>query len=204
MEKSIKYHALAKSLVLNAAFKIESYLNLLIRVGCKRDLKLYPDILNKFLRQDFGYKLKNLGFYTTIFTADFDLSREEYRDAKELMTLRNKYVHFDEDSTYNKLGQILYDKDYPLHPIEKDRPAIESIKQMWHRPNLNKVEKAYQVSKSFVKYLESLIHPDLISDLSFLIDQNPIGYNEGIGAYSSVNNPISLDFFAGMKEKDKS
>jgi len=200
-ENSIKYHALAKSLVLNAAFEIESYLNLIIRVGRCKELRLYPDVLTKFLRQDFSYKIKNLRFYTRIFIQDFDLSSTEYRDAKELMTLRNKYVHFDEDSTHNKLGEILYDHDYPLHPTDADRPAIESIKQMFHKPEFKKVKSAYKVSQAFVNYLESLIHPELRDNLKFLLNQNPIGYNENSGAYSAVNNPMSIDFFAGLEEE---
>ena len=204
-ENSIKYHALAKSLVLNAAFEIESYLNLIIRVGRSKELRLYPDVLTKFLRQDFSYKIKNLRFYTRIFTEDFDLSSNEYRDAKELMTLRNKYVHFDEDSTHNKLGEILYDDDYPLHPTDADRPAVESIKQMFHKPEFEKVKNAYEVSQAFVNYLESLIYPELRDNLKFLLAQNPIGYNESSGAYSAVNNPTSIDFFAGLEEeKNKS
>ncbi|WP_375577726.1 hypothetical protein ABWH96_11770 [Marivirga tractuosa] len=203
-EKSVKYHALAKSLVLNAAFEIESYLNLIIRVGRSNELRHYPEVLKKFLRQDFSYKIKNLRFYTTIFVKDFDLKSNEYRDAKELMTMRNKYVHFDEDSRHNKLGEILYDDNYPLHPTDADRPAIESIKKMFHKPEFKKVKNAYEVSRAFVNYLESLIHPEVRDSIRFLLDQNPIGYNENTGAYSAVNNPASIDFFGGFKEDSKS
>lgn len=42
MENSIKFHTLGKSLVLNAAFAIKSFLNLVIRIGATSQLRDYP------------------------------------------------------------------------------------------------------------------------------------------------------------------
>lgn len=201
-ENSIRYHALSKSLVLNAAFKIESFLNLLIRVGCKYELRAYPEVLNKFLRQDFTHRVKNMKFYSMILIDNLDLSDSIFRETKELMILRNKYVHFDEDSQYNRLGEIFYDNDYPLHPTEESRPAIQSIKQMYHRPDLETVKKVKQTSENFINHLIDLIKPEVKDDLIFLMNQNPIGYNEASGVYSSVFNPTKIDFFASTEVKN--
>ncbi|WP_282160853.1 hypothetical protein [Ulvibacterium marinum] len=201
-QNSIKYHALAKSLVLNAAFKMESFLNLIIRIGSTPEVKMHPDILSKFLRNDFTYRIKNLRFYTWILKDDFDIGSSVYREAKELMNLRNKYVHSDEDSMHNRLGEVFYDGDYPLHRIEESRPAIQSIIKMYHTPELEKVRKAKEASEKFVKYILRLINQEVRSDLIFLINQNPIGYNETSGMYSSVFNPSSVDFFASMEKNN--
>lgn len=204
INNSIKYHALAKSLVLNAAFKVESYLNLIIRIGSRPELKMYPEVLSKFLRQDFSYRIKNLRFYTQIFQEDVDLKSDIYREVKELMTLRNKYVHYEEDTIHNKLGEIFYDRNYPLHPTEENRPAVEATKQTYLKPDLETVRKAYETSNKFVRMVESLILPQLRSRLSFVITQNPIGYNETKGIYSAVYMPNSIDFFMSGKSDDES
>lgn len=192
---SVKYHALAKSLVLNAAFKVESFLNLIIRIGSTPELRLYPDVLAKFTKQDFQSRVKNIRFYSQILTADIDMESNVYRETKQLMTLRNKYVHYEEDAVHNKLGEIYYDRDYPLHPVEERRPAIEALIQTFHHPDMDTVRKAYETSNDFITMVESLFEPTLKGNLCFLIEQNPIGYNESIGIYSSVYTPISLDFF---------
>lgn len=199
MSNSVKYHALAKSLVLNAAFKVESFLNLIIRIGSTPELRMYPDVLSKFTKQDFQSRIKSIRFYTYIFSADVDLSSSVYRETKELMTLRNKYVHYEEDTTHNRLGEIYYDHDYPLYPVEKNRPAIEATKKTYHHPNIDTVGKAYETSNNFVKMLESLIHAEIRDEILFLVEQNPIGYNEARGLYSSVYTPTSLDFFTMVK-----
>lgn len=192
---SIKYHALAKSLVLNAAFKIESFLNLIIRIGCTSELRRYPDVLAKFTKQDFQSRIKNIRFYTHIFSDEIDMGSSVYRETKELMTLRNKYVHYEEDTTHNKLGEIFYDRDYPLQPAEKNRPAVEAIIQTYHHPDMDTVRKAYETSNHFVIMIESLIENEIRDSIHFLMEQNPIGYNEMKGVYSSVHMPVSLDFF---------
>lgn len=194
---SILYHALAKSLVLNAAFKIESFLNLIIRVGSTRELRLYPEVLSRFLKLEFAQRVKNLRFYSHILTADIDMGSDIYRETKQLMTLRNKYVHYDEDAIHNKLGEIFYDRDYPLHQVEQNRPAIDAIIKTYHQPDMSTVQNAYQISSKFVMMVESLLIPEIKSNLQFLIEQNPIGYNETKGIYSAVYTPIALDFFTG-------
>jgi hypothetical protein len=197
---SIKYHALAKSLLLNAAFKIESYLNLLIRIGATPELRQYPEVLSRFLKMEFAQRVKNFRFYSQILTADIDMGSDIYRKAKELMTLRNKYVHYDEDATHNKLGEILYDRDYPLHQVEENRPAIDAIIKTYHNPNIHTVHQAYEISNQFVTMVENLFIPEMKNGLQFLVDQNPIGFNETKAVYSAVYTPIALDFFAGIEK----
>lgn len=199
-ERSVKYHALAKSLVLNAAFKIESFLNLIIRIGCTPELRNYPDVLSKFTKQDFQFRIKNLRFYTQIFSGDIDMSGDIYRQTRELMTLRNKYVHYEEDTSHNKLGKIYYDRDYPLHPLGDHRPAVEAMIQTYHHPSLDTVRNAYETSNNFVSMLQSLIIEKLRESIQHLIEQNPIGFNETRKVYSSVYMPASLDFFTSVEK----
>lgn len=195
LDKSVRYHALAKSLVLNAAFKIESFLNLVIRIGSLPELRFYPDVLSKFLKQEFAARVKNLRFYVQILTTDIDLGSNIYRETKELMNLRNKYVHYEEDAIHNRLGEILYDRDYPLHKVEANRPAIDAAINTYHHPNQQEVHKAYETANNFVEMVKKLFIPEMQGNLQFLIEQNPIGYNENKGVYSAVYSPVALDFF---------
>jgi hypothetical protein len=195
IENSINFHTLGKSMVLNAAFQIESFLNLLIRVGCTQELKDFQEILDKYLRSYFMFRVRNLGFYVSILASNVDTKHQAIKDANELMILRNKYVHFDEDTAYNKIGEVSFDCDFPLHTVSKDRPAIDTIKQIYHRPDFDTVNKAYETTKNFVNYIQSLIHPNVKNFVLFIMEQNPISYNELRGVYSSVFTPMSLDFF---------
>lgn len=195
LQNSIKFHTLGKSLVLNAAFEIESFLNLIIRVGSTQELKKYPDVLKKHLNNTFSDKLKNLKFYSIILNSDVDLENQAIKDAFELITLRNKYVHFDENSHHNKISEILFDGDFPLQPISKNAPAVESIMQIFHRPDFSLVRKSYDTSLNFINYIQSLFLPKFNDELKRLIELNPIGYNENKKMYSSVSNDLMAGFY---------
>ncbi|MFT3934416.1 MAG: hypothetical protein QM726_12415 [Chitinophagaceae bacterium] len=202
LNDSIKFHTLGKSLVLNAAFEIESFLNLVIRVGSTQELKKYPDVLKKHLNNSFGDKLKNLKFYSIIFSSDVDLENQAIKDAFELMTLRNKYVHFDENSSHNKISEILFDGDFPLQPTSKEAPAVESVKQIFHRPDFKMVKKSFDTALNFVTYIQSLFLPGYKDELILLLEQNPIGYNENRKMYSSVFNQMIGDFYLQFKKNN--
>ena len=192
---SVKFHTLGKSLVLNAAFEIESFLNLTIRIGSAGELNMYPEVLERLLRGDFMYRLRNMTYYSNIILSKIDTKHQAIKDANELMILRNKYVHFEEDEAHNKLGEIPFDNDFPLHPISKDRPGIEAIRQVFHKPDFNTVKKAQETSANFVAYMISLFHPSYREEISTLLEQNPISYNETRGVYSSVYTTVAMDFF---------
>jgi len=199
--QSIKFHTLGKSLILNAAFKIESFLNLVIRVGATNELKNYPDVLKKHLNSTFSDRLRSLKFYSIIMRTDIDLENQAIKDAFELMTLRNKYVHFDESSVHNKLGETYFDGNFPLQQTAGNAPAIDFYIQAFHNPDYKIVKKSYNASCQFVDYLQSLFISEYKDDIMHLFGQNPIGYNETKKMYSSVNTPNSIDFYMTLKDK---
>lgn len=195
IKSSVKFHTLGKSMVLNAAFQIESFLNLIIRVGSIHELKEFQEVLDKYLRSEFMYRVRNLGFHVNILNQAVDPKHQAVKDANELMILRNKYVHFEEDTAHNKIGEVSFDSEFPLHSVSKDRPAVDTFKQIYHRPDFQTVQKSYQTANNFVAYIQSLIHPEIKKTMLYIIEQNPISYNESRGMYSSVFTPMSLDFF---------
>jgi hypothetical protein len=198
-KNSIKFHTLGKSLLLNLAFQIESFINLIIRIGASENLKDHPDILNKHLSSPFRERLKNLKFYSIILNDEIDLENECIKKAIELMTIRNKYVHFDSNSYLNKLGEVSFDGDFPLHPVSRNAPSIETIYNIFHNPNYQTVEQAYDTVNKFTDYIISLFDPDYKETILILIDQNPIGYNLTKKIYSTIYSMASIDFYMTTK-----
>ncbi|PXY01213.1 hypothetical protein DF185_11245 [Marinifilum breve] len=201
--QSVKFHTLGKSMLLNAAFQIESFLNLIIRIGVTEDLKKYPDVLNKHLKSSFSDKLKNLKFYSVLFSQDINLESKEIKDSQELMTIRNKYVHFDESSRHNKIGEVFYDDDFPLMEVTKFTPAIESALQTYYNPSIEVVEKSYKTAQYFSLYVLRLVKEEYRESIENLMSKNPISYNENRKVYSSIYNERAVDFYLSIKEENK-
>ena len=201
-DASIKFHSLGKSLILDSAFMVESFINLFIRIGATNDLKKYDDVLKKHLNSSFPDKLKNLKFYSQFMTSDINLERKEVKDVNELMTLRNKYVHYDESSIHNKLGTVYFDGDFPVYPNYDETPGIEAMKKTYHNPTFEKVKTSYESAEKFIVYIESLIRPDIRELVLYLMNQNPIGFNEKRKVYSAIYSEVAVMFYATTKKKD--
>lgn len=195
-KNSVRFHTLGKSLVLNAAFKIESFINLYVRVCAKPELRAYPQILDNFFKKsDLRHRLTNLKFYTGSLSQTPDLDHDVIKNALKLMTLRNKYVHGDETSELNQLGVVLFDQDYPLHPTSENRPAVEGFKQTFHVPDLATIKNSYETSNNFIEYFRQITVPDVSDTIFQILESNPVSFNEFKGVYSKTYTSTILDFF---------
>lgn len=199
---SIKFHSLGKSLILNAAFMTESFVNLFIRIGIKKEIKSNSLEIKNYIKLPFKDKLKYLKDYTQIMNSTIDIDSKEIQNIFKLMDMRNKYVHFDETSLHNKIGTIYFDNDYPIYPSSSETPLIEGIKLSYHIPNFDQIKNSYEAANQFISYIESLIIEDYRESILFFMKQNPIGYNEKRKQYSVVYNYEPMMFY--MIEKNDS
>ncbi len=202
LENSIKYHALGKSHILNCAFMAESFLNLYIRVTMRHDAKVFPDIEKRFLNCTFLEKLKSLQFYSVLLENPINIDEPIIQDVLNLMKLRNKYVHFDASSEVNRLGEVKFDEMFPVFPNYANGTIVQSIERGYHIPYKAEIRKADQTSKKFVEYLFSLTTETYRKRLTFLMNQNPIGYNERKKIYSAIFENIEYDMYPSFDEED--
>lgn len=142
INNNIKFHSCGKSLLLNAAFMVESYLTLLIRVTAKVDLKDYPDILKKHLNSNFAEKLKNLKYFSFIIKSDVDLNAIPITNTLKLIEMRNKYVHADLSSKLNEIGTVYFDEYYPVFPSYNYSPIVENITRVYQVPKYESIKFA--------------------------------------------------------------
>lgn len=201
-DRSLKFHVLGKSLLLNASFMIDSFINLLIRVGAKRDLLENKSVLEMHLGSRFSDRLKHLKYYSAILREPVDLNHAVVQAALELMTIRNKYVHYDESSAHNRIGTVHFDDMFPVFPAQGHIDLIQKLVLTYHNPPFDKVKKAYDTATAFVGYMESLIHPDAKKGVLMIMGQSPMAYNETKRMYSYVFSPGSVSFFLPPKPED--
>lgn len=194
IDDNIKFHSFGKSVLLNAAFTIEAFITMLIRITAKPELKDYPDVLKKHLNSNFSDKLKNLKYYSFILKSDIDLKHQAIKDAVEVMRLRNKFVHADLSSKLNEVGNVYFDRDFPVFPAYKYSPIIENISRIYQIPDFKQIKFAYNSSNEFVKYIKSLfIEHDMANAITMILGQNPIGFNEESKNFSAIFSNILID-----------
>ncbi|WP_286971879.1 hypothetical protein [Flavobacterium sp. UBA4854] len=196
----IAFHPKAKSLLLNTAFMIESFINIIIRIGAKKELLNYEDVLKKYLNYSFKEKLENIKFFTHIFKHDIDIDRQEIKNILDLISIRNKYVHFDENSKINILGEEYFDDIFPLFNLTKKSFQIEVLNKAYLNPSKENVEKYYKSAFDFIEYIFSLIDDRYIENIKILIEINPLSYNTKKKVYSSIFPDAGIEFYLDLKK----
>lgn len=196
----ILFHPKAKSLLLNSAFMIESFINIIIRIGAKTELQSYPDALKKYLNYSFRDKLQNIKFYTRFFENDIDLNLPVVKSILELMSIRNKYVHFDEYSKINIIGEEYFDDKYPLFNLTKKSFQIDLLNKTYLNPSKKEIDKYYKDSLLFIDYIFSIMNKDYIESVKQLIQVNPLSYNTKLNIYSSIFPDSIMEFYLPVKK----
>lgn len=197
IKDNIKYHSFAKSLLLNSAFLIESYINMIIRLSAKEDLKQYPDILKKHLQSNFSEKLKNLKYYSKIFKDDVDVRDQKVVNALKVMTHRNKYVHSDLSSKLNEIGTVYFDHLFPVFPQYDHSPIVQNLVRTYQTPSFEIIKFSYKSSQEFIQFIrEHFIENSDSEYVERILSDNPIGFNHTSKNYSSIFSRQLMDFRA--------
>lgn len=192
---NIKFHAFGKSLLLNSAFLVEAYINMIIRLSAKPELKKYPEILKKHLSTTFSEKLKNLKYYSSILKKDVDLDNEKVINALKVIAYRNKYVHSDLNSKLNEIGEVNFDGYFPIFPSYKYSPIIENIVRTYQTPSYEIILFSYKSSLEFINYIKTLFDESELTDyVDMILNQNPIGFNQMSKNYSAIFSNRLIDF----------
>jgi hypothetical protein len=192
---SHKFHVLGKSLVLHLAFMAEACLNTLFRVGAAPPLRVSAPAMKHLLRANFREKLRLVRACSIVFATDPDMANPTIKAALDLMELRNKYVHADESSLHNMLGEVRFDGDFPLHPVSGFTPGVDFALRVLHRPDRTQLAAAYNSAHDFCRYMVALVRPAYRDDMQRFLDMTQIGFNHSKGVYSSVYVDSPFTFF---------
>lgn len=203
LKNSVKFHVLGKSLILNSAFMAEAFINTLIRIGLDPQFYEFDSVFKNFMKSNFSDRLKGLPLFSRIFADKVNFEEKVIKDTVELMTLRNKYVHADESSHYNKIGQIFFDNDFPVFGSDDVPWGFEEIRREFHNPSFELVKWSYDVTRDFIKYIEGLINEKIREQIVYLANQNPIGFNENKQVYSAIFREDMFNFYLVGNSENK-
>ncbi len=170
-------------LTLTAAFLGESYLNMLIQVLARPDVKAKQSVFKNFLRQSTDLKLQQLPMFCHGFESEVDMTDKRIRDFLALLRLRNDLVHSNLSVDLLQVGDVRFDGNIPL--FQKDEPldlALMNLERFSPKPeaSIKNLEKAI----GFADYLRTLVSERFREALDQLMEANPLGFNTGTTKYS--------------------
>ena len=202
VSNAAKFHAFAKSLVLNSAFMIEAFINLLLHASLKREFVEDDYMLKKILKENFSEKIKSLHFYSLFFSKPFDLGSGHFQNVQKIMTLRNKYVHSEGFSDTNKIEAIYFDRDYPVFPLGKQPQLIKYFSQIFLIPDFETVERVYQGAFEFIDHMTDLVPDEYSKIFRSILESTPLSYNKTRKTFSILAAQNMMPLMSSTKKGD--
>lgn len=172
----------AMLLVTESAFAAEAYLNLLVALLARPEVRNSKTLLEETLRRRWREKLERLPIDCLHFDRSPDMGDSRVRDAKELFDLRNHIAHSYPDKRRMRIGNMWFQDRFPILPwaVPFHEFAFALSNQL---PSVDEALAAKSASESFVEMIRDLLSKKIHEKHDLFISANPLGYNETKGIY---------------------
>jgi len=177
-----KESSLSISLCTHSAFMIEAYLNLIIAILVKPEVKKDKVIFSETIERTWRKKIKRLHLDCR-YISKLDFGNSIIRDVAEVFELRNKVAHSYPHKEDLTVSHMYYFKNFPIlnNPLPFDKFQIAANNSLPTREN---AIFCYNTANKMINFLENSLSDEIKDKFRVLVSSNPIGFNESLGVYS--------------------
>ena len=174
-----KFHKLKQaclSLKLLTPIILEAFINLLILITCKKEIRENKNIYEARIREDLNIKIPSLHINCDHFEKPIDINSIEYKNFSRIMNERNWFFHGNADPHKDRLETIYFDKNTPLYKIPGDvheKYFGMLLKMIQPKEILEKYVKAHE----FMIYVVNCFKAEYREQLWAMLESNSLGYN---------------------------
>lgn len=195
LEETQKQASMTMLLVMESAFMAEAYLNLILALFVKQEIRVSHAIHTETRLRKWKAKLERLHIDCTHVKGQVNLGDSRVRNAKEMFDLRNQLAHSYPDKNDLKLGEMWFHQSFPI--LQKAVPfhthALALNNQL---PSVDQALACMKAGQEFVAFLNEQIDNRVVDELKTFADANPIGFNEAKNIYGiPFGNTLIMPFF---------
>lgn len=197
MDKETAYSI---TLCTHSAYMVEAYLNLMLAIFIRPEIKEDKAIFKETIERRWKLKLRRLHLDCR-YVSKADPGSAIVRDVEKVFKLRNKVAHSYPDKDDLTVAHMWFFKNFPIlnNPVPFDKYQIAMNNRL---PTRQQALDCYDVALKMVEFLLSLIDKNVKEKFEFLAESNPIGFNEAIGLYSvPFGQTVNKVFFPSESHK---
>lgn len=154
----------------------EAFINLVIFIMRKDELKRNQRQYDQYIRQQIDTRVFDLHLKCNHFTSGVDPDSEDYKAFKRVMDRRNHHLHGNIDPARDGIETVYFDKFTPLFEKGAD-PILELFRNRDAVFDVPGVLSRYHDVHSFFQYILSLIERQPRAEIEMLMDDSTIGYD---------------------------
>lgn len=154
----------------------EAFINLVIFLTRKDELKQNQRQYDQYIRQPIDTRVFDLNLKCNHFTCGIDPNANEYKAFKQVMDRRNHNLHGNIDPAKDAIETVFFDKFTPLYEKGAD-PILELFEKKESVFDIPGVISRYHDVHSFFHYVLGLIEKKSRGEIEMIMSDGTFGYD---------------------------
>lgn len=192
------------SLIMVIPIWAESFVNLLIFILAKSEIKSDQRLYDDLLRKNIDVRLKSLHLHCDGFSRQISDSDDRFKKFMTLMNRRNFLLHGNVDPKFQKFEVMYFDKDIPLTKDNKDY-ANFILKKLLTGTEPATIYEGIEAVQGIISQVLECLKPDFSRQLTILMNENMPGWNEATSRIGVLipENMVDAVFVTATSDEEK-
>lgn len=177
----------------------ESFVNLILFILCRPDIKSNERLFQSTIRQPIDVRIQSLHINCIGFESAIDYSSNECKNFHTLMNERNDLLHGNVEVNKLSIGHVFFNKNVPLF-LQYEDFWDKSIGVSMQSVKFDRIQSDRDVVTDFTRYLLSKLKPDMKEQVEIIMDKGQLGFNHKTGRIGVLFPEHMVDFRVVFKD----
>lgn len=177
----------------------ESFVNLLLFVLCRPDIKSNDRLFKNTIRQQIDIRIQSLHVNCIGFDSAVDYSSEECKKFHTLMNERNDLLHGNVEVNKLSIGDVFFNRRVPLF-IKYEDFWDKSIGVSMQSVKFDSIHEDRKIVDDFIKYILSKIDTNRRKELELIMERGQLGFNNKTGRIGILFPEHMVEFRSSPKK----
>jgi hypothetical protein len=177
----------------------ESFINLILFVLCRPDIKKNERLFQNTIRQPIDVRIQSLHINCIGFDSAIDYSSTECKEFHTLMNERNDLLHGNVEVNKLSIGDVYFNKNVPLF-LQYEDFWDKSIGVSMKSVRFDQIQDDRDVVNSFINYICGNLKPKIKEQIEFIMDKGQLGFNHKTGRVGVLFPEHMVDFRVGFTD----
>lgn len=176
----------------------ESFVNLILFVLCRADMKNNERLFKNILRQPIDVRVQSLHINCVGFNRFVDYKSEECKKFHTLMNDRNDLLHGNIEIAKLSIGDVFFNGNVPIFTQYEDF-WDKSIGVSMQSVKFSTIHEDRKIVDDFINYILSSLNADIKPQIELIMEKEQLGFNPQTGRFGILFSDSMADFRANVK-----
>lgn len=200
MERYNKGIGLAISLRIMLPILAESFVNLVIFILCRPDIRNNKRLFDSYFKENIDVRIQSLHIKCSGFATPIDWSSEQCKKYNSIVNQRNDLLHGNIAVEKLKFSEIFFNGKVPVFK-QYETMWQQSVGVSINASGVSSIKKLQEDIQEFIEYVLSCLEPEAKGHVEFILAKRDIGRNRENGRLGILLPDYLVDFGVSYIQK---